>query len=135
MKIKFLAKGIAPRSYNISGSVINGIDTAPFVEGSVFVGNESTKEAGIFNMQWVNGELHVTLGQMTKAYDLTIYSHDWAEGEWINASDYSPAVCYVVASRPKASYLIESGHAEYFQDTDGRWTVRMINKPTQVEVA
>lgn len=97
----------------------------------MFVGNESTKAAGIFNMQWVDGELYITLGQMTKAYELTIYSHDWIQGEWIDASDYNPSVCYVMASSPKARYLIESGYAEYFQDIDGRWSVRMINTSTQ----
>jgi hypothetical protein len=128
MKIKFLAKGIAPDFYTISGSVINGIDTAPFTEDAAFIGNEETKNAGIYGMEWVGGELLITLGQITKAYQFPVNSHDWAESDWIDAVNYDPSQCYVKATNPQAVELLDSGQAEYFQDTDGAWTVRMIEE-------
>ncbi|MBZ5486885.1 hypothetical protein HW452_05035 [Halomonas aquamarina] len=131
MKLKFLAKGFAPVSYNISGAVINGIDTSLFVDGSRFVGNEDTQEAGIYNMEWVDEELCVTLGQMTKAYQVNVGSNGWREGDWIDAEDYDPTRCYVVATNPRAVALLEGGVAEYFQDADGAWTVRIIEKELQ----
>ncbi|MCE7520314.1 hypothetical protein LZG37_19430 [Halomonas titanicae] len=130
MKLKFLA-GAGPVFYEINGSVINGIDTSLFAEGDTFTGSDETDAAGIFSMQWLNGELHVTLAQMTKAYQVTVSSHDWREGGWIDATDYDPTTCYVVAARPKARVLIDSGHAEYFQDNDGCWTVRMVENQEQ----
>lgn len=127
MKIRFLA-GAGPSSYEISGSVINSIDTFLFPEGASFKGNEETKSAGIYEMEWVGGILHVTLGQMTKAYQVSASSHDWAESDWIDAINYDPSQCYVKATNPQAVALLNSGAAEYFQDTDGKWSVRMIEE-------
>ncbi|WP_252109010.1 MULTISPECIES: hypothetical protein [unclassified Halomonas] len=129
MKIKFLAKGLTPVSYNINGSLINGVDTSLFTEGSVFVGNEDTYIAGIYGMLWENGVLHVILGQMTKGYQIPGCCSDWWEGDWIDASDYDPEQCYVVATDPEVSAMLSAGDAEYWRDpADGRWTVRLVDK-------
>jgi hypothetical protein len=128
MKIKFKALYDAPAVYSVSGSVINGIDTSLFTEGAVFKGNEETKNAGIYGMEWVGGELLITLGQITKAYQFPVNSHNWAESDWIDAVNYDPSQCYVKATNPHAVELLTSGQAEYFQDTDGKWTVRMIEE-------
>jgi hypothetical protein len=123
MKIKFLARDKSPRFYSISGSVINGIDTALFPEGATFIGATETDDAGVYGMEWVGGILHVTLGQMTKMVEFPIAAR---EGDWIDAADYDPAHCYVKAASPLAVELLDSGQAEYFQDTDGKWSVRTI---------
>lgn len=135
MKIKFLAKGFAPKSYDINGETINGIDVSLFPQGGTFVGNDVTLAAGIYGVHWDNGVLHVTLGQMTNAYQFPVASHDWREGEWIDAADYDPAACYVKATNPQALVLLESGKAEHFQDADGKWTVRMIDAEEQEQSA
>lgn len=126
MKLKFLA-GAGPASYQVSGTVINGIDFSAFIEGSKFVGNEETRAAHIYGAEWVNGELVVTLAQPTANYEMPVYSHDWAEGEPIDAAEYDPQGRYVQATNPQALELLESGKAEYWRDPDtGAWTVRMI---------
>lgn len=104
--------------YVINGSVINGIDVALFPEGATFTGDETTAAAGIYNVERINGELHVTLGQRGLLYECapTNRSHDWlGTGEWIDAADYNPESCYIVAtSAPEG--------AEYLRRPDG-WTV------------
>ncbi len=132
MKFKFLA-GAGPAYYAIAGSIINGIDFTEFVEGSVFVGDEETREAGIFGAEWVNGELLVTLAQPTANYEIPAYSHDWAAGEPIDAAEYDPRGRYVQATNPQAIKLLESGDAEYWRDpTTGAWTVRMIQTAEEI---
>ncbi|NYT74257.1 hypothetical protein HZU72_17745 [Halomonas sp. QX-2] len=124
MKLLFLAKSKAPTSYNVNGPLINNIDTGLFVEGSQFIGSEETRDAGIYDMFWRDGDQHIVLGQPTKTTDTP-----WSarEGEWIDATDYDPSQRYIVATNHHALALIESGAAEYWQDpSDGKWTVRMI---------
>lgn len=123
MKIKFLAKGVAPAVYEINGTVVNGIDTALFPVGASFTGNDETLAAGIFDMFWQEDALHVVLGQMTKMTQFPIAGR---EGEWIDAADYDPTQRYIVATDPKAVALLESGEAEWVQDTDAKWTVQMV---------
>ncbi|RUR43382.1 hypothetical protein [Vreelandella populi] len=134
MKIKFLAKGTAPNSYDISGRIINGIDVSLFPARATFTGNEETQAAGIYGMQWVDGVLHVSLGQMTKAYQFPVYSHDWEEGNWIDATDYDRSKCYVKATNPQAVALLDGDQAEYFRDNDGKWSVRMTETEEQEPV-
>lgn len=131
MKLKFLA-GSGFTAYDIAGDVINGIDVSPFIEGSTFQGNEETKAAGIFDMFWQAGELHIVLAQATSTTGLS-----WAprEGEWIDAIAYDPSARYVVATNPQALALLQGGEAEYFQDTDGKWSVRMIESVEEEPVA
>jgi|TARA_R110001583_G_scaffold192029_1_gene358058 hypothetical protein len=133
MKLLFLAKSKAPTSYNISGPVINNIDTGLFVEGSKFVENEETREAGIYDMYWRDGVRYVVLAQPAKTTGIP-----WAarEGEWIDATDYSPSQRYVVSTNHHALALLENGAAEYWQDmADGKWTVRMIETEEQEPAA
>lgn len=126
MKLLFLA-GAGPASYEVSGAVIDGIDFSVFTEGSKFVGNEETRAAHIYGAEWVNGELLVTLAQPTDNYQMPVYSHDWTEGEPIDAAEYDPQGRYVQATNPQAIELLESGQAEYWRDPEsGAWTVRMI---------
>lgn len=123
MKLQFLAKSLAPTVYDISGSVINGIDTRLFVEGSQFMGNEDTGAAGIFNMFWDGGELHVVLAQPTKTLDVP-WSARASDG--VDSQTYDPAARYVEATNPQALALIDEGQAAYWRDPeDGAWTVRM----------
>lgn len=127
MKLKFLAKGFVPADYSISGSIINGIDTSLFTEGSIFTGSHETQAAGIYSMQWIGGELHVMLGQKTCGYQIPGCCSDWREGDWIDVGDYDPDACYVVATDPKAAAMLASGEAEYWRDpADGKWTVRYV---------
>ena len=58
--------------YVISGSVINGIDLSVFPAGAIFRGNDSTDAAGIYNVELIDGELYVTLGQHGRLTALTI---------------------------------------------------------------
>ncbi|RUR34465.1 hypothetical protein [Vreelandella nanhaiensis] len=132
MRLKFLA-GAGPASYNIEGSMIEGIDTSLFVEGAQFVGNEQTHAAGIFDMFWKGGERHVVLAQPTKTSDMPWAARD---AGWINAADYDPQARYVAATNPQALALLESGKAEYWRDSvDGAWTVRAIEMVEQESVA
>jgi len=128
MKLKFLSKGFAPAAYSIDGTTINGIDTTLFPVGASFAGSDETLEAGIFDMFWHEDDLHVVLGQMTKMTQFPIAGR---EGEWIDAVNYDASERYIVATDPHALALLESGHAEYFQDTDGKWSVRMIEAAEQ----
>lgn len=124
MKIKFLAVITAPEFYTIHNDFINGLDTSVFTEGAVFVGNEETQAAGIFDMKRRDGELYVTLGQCSLTYSCQPLndSHDWLGGGWIDAADYDPSRCYIVASSAPEG-------AEYVKREKG-WTVTM---PTEDE--
>lgn len=128
MKLKFKAKGLAPAAYDVNGAVINGIDLALFPVGAVFTGNDETLAAGIFDVFWQDSVLHVVLGQMTKMIEFPIAGR---EGEWIDAADYDPAQRYIVSTDPNALALLGSGQAEWFQDSDGKWSVRMIESVEQ----
>ncbi|MGQ7253990.1 hypothetical protein [Vreelandella titanicae] len=123
MKIKFLAGGDKIQ-HSIQGSMVNGINTSLFTEGSTFLGSEETLSAGIFDMFWDGGELHVVLAQSSKTMGIP-----WGarEGEWIDGNDYDPSQRYIAATNPRALALLASGEAEYWQDpVDGKWTVRYI---------
>lgn len=124
MKLKFLAKHSAPMAYTVNGGVINGIDVSPFTEGAQFVGDDQTRAAGIFDMFWQEGELHVVLAQPSQSTDVAWGARD---AGWIGAADYDPEARYVQATNPQALDLLESGKAEYARDPEtGAWTVRMI---------
>ncbi|TVU88319.1 hypothetical protein [Vreelandella titanicae] len=123
MKLKFLA-GAGLASYDIQGSMIEGIDTALFAEGSKFVGNEETAAVGIFDMFLLEGELHVVLAQPTKTTGLPWAARD---AGWIDAADHVPGKRYVAATDANALALIEAGKAEYWRDpVDEKWSVRMV---------
>lgn len=128
MQLKFLA-GLGPAEYAINGAVINGLDVSPFTEGAQFVGDDQTRAAGIFDMFWQEGELHVLLAQPTQTTGIA-----WGarEAGWIDAATYDPQARYVQATNPQALALLDSGQAEYARDPDsGAWTVRMIEAPEQ----
>ncbi len=128
MQLKFLA-GAGPAQYIIHDAMINGIDVSPFTEGAQFVGNDQTKAAGIFDMFWQEGELHVLLAQPTETTGVPWGARDTG---WIDAATYAPEARYVAATNPQAVTLIESGQAEYWRDpTTGAWTVRLIQPETQ----
>ena len=117
MKLKFKAKGITQPDYIIDNSIINGIDLSQFPEGGKFIGDESTQEAGIYDVTHNGTELVVTLAQRGLAYECPPVngSHDWQESELIDSADYDAATCYIVAtSKPD--------NAEYVKRNDG-WTV------------
>ncbi|MGP5324925.1 hypothetical protein [Vreelandella titanicae] len=106
--------------YVISGSVINGIDLSVFPAGAIFRGNDSTNAAGIYNVELIDGELYVTLGQHGLPYECEPVngSHDWfGTGEWINAGDFDPEYCYIVATAAPDD-------AEYVKRAEG-WTVNV----------
>lgn len=128
MQLKFLA-GVGPAEYAINGALINGIDVSTFTEGAKFIGNDQTWSAGIFDMFWHEGELHVVLMQPTQTTGLPWAARD---SGWIDATTYIPEARYVAATNPQAVELIESGQAEYWRDpTTGAWTVRLIQPETQ----
>lgn len=128
MQLKFLA-GVGPAEYDINGTLINGLDVSPFTEGAQFVGDDQTRAAGIFDMFWREGELHVVLAQPTQTTGIAWGARD---AGWIDAAAYDPQARYVQATNPQALALLESGQAEYARDPDsGAWTVRMIEAPEQ----
>ena len=118
MKLKFKAKGISQPDYTIDNSTINGIDLSQFPEGGQFIGDESTQEAGIYNViRDESNELIVTLAQRGLGYECPPVngSHDWQESGLIDSANYDPNTCYIAAtSKPN--------DAEYVKRTDG-WTV------------
>ena len=129
MKLKFLAVARLV-SYEIQGSVINGIDTSLFTQGAKFVGNDQTRAAGVIDMFWVEQELHIVLAQPTWTSDLPWAARD---AGWVDASTYDPEARYVEATNPQAIEQIESGRAEYWRDPyTGKWTVRLIQLETQI---
>lgn len=129
IRLTFVAKAGAPERYVVHQGVINGIDTSLFAEGATFIGSDETRAAGIYGMEWLSGQLHITLGQMAANSGIA-----WAArgGNPINAADYDPDARYVQATNPHAVALLESGQAEYWRDpATGAWTVRMIDTPEE----
>ena len=100
MKLKFKAKGITQPDYTISNETINGIDLSQFPAGGKFIGDESTQEAGIYDVTHNGTELTVTLAQRGLAYECgpTNGSHDWQESDLIDAAEYDENTCYIIAS-------------------------------------
>lgn len=83
MKIKFLATGNAP-PYEINSETINGLDLSELNHGDQFIRNETTDGAGIRDAyRDEHGQLWVTLKQ-------AVGPGHWAEGDWIDASQYDP---------------------------------------------
>ena len=112
MKLKFKAKGINQPDYQISNETINGIDLSQFPAGGKFIGDESTQEAGIYDVtRDENGELLVTLAQRGLAYECcpTNGSHDWrGSGELIDSTEYNTYTCYITAtSRPDNAVYVK----------------------------
>lgn len=128
MKIKFKAKGAPQPDYVIIAKTINGIDLSVFPEGGQFIGDETTNAAGIYEVTRTNGELFVTLAQRGLAYQCppTNGSHDWTESDWIDAADYHPDTCYIIA------YAAPLG-AEYHRTDDG-WTVKIPEQEASNEL-
>lgn len=126
MKLKILA-GPVDFNYEISGDVINGIDTSLFTEGSTFTGNEETLASGIYGMEWVSGELVVTIAQKGILYECQPINggHYWHEApSLIDVSEFDASQCYIVATGAPDG-------AQYVKRDDG-WTVVL---PEQEETA
>jgi hypothetical protein len=119
MKLKFKAKGAVQCNYKVENRIINGIDFSQFVEGSQFIGNEDTIQAGIYGAEYVDGELVVTLAQTGVGYECAPVdgSHNW-KGQpdlLIDASEFSNDTCYIVASsKPDEAVYVKR---------DNGWTV------------
>ncbi|WP_278369491.1 hypothetical protein [Vreelandella titanicae] len=120
MQIKIIAVNDAPVFYNISNEEINGIDLSSFPEGASYIGTSFMRESGIWGLDRVNGELHVTIGQHGLPYECNPdgNNHEWqGVNEWVDANDFDPDSCYIVAaSAPEG--------AEYIRRENG-WTVAM----------
>ncbi|MBS3670211.1 hypothetical protein [Vreelandella boliviensis] len=105
---------------SINGDVVNGFDLSSFPEGAHFSASDEMTDAGIYGVERIDGELYVTLGQYGLNYECPSSSggHDWrGTGEWIDADEYDPDRCYIVAtSAPEG--------AEYMRRQNG-WTVAM----------
>lgn len=117
MKIKVIPTG-QYHPLKINGEVVNGFDLSGFPEGAKFVGNIDTSNAGVYHVERIKGELYITVGQRDLAYECepTNGSHDWTDAdEWINAADYDPDRCYIVATNAPED-------AEYVKRDNG-WTV------------
>lgn len=117
MKLRFRVKPIALNS-SVGEERVGNFDLSQFPEGAKFIGNEDTLLEGIYNVERIDGELHVTVGQCGLAYECqpTNGSHDWSgTDEWIDAADYDPDRCYIIASGAPEG-------AEYVKRADG-WTV------------
>lgn len=119
MKLKLIpVSACGVTELTLSVEMVNGFDLSPFPEGAKFTATEGTLSAGIRNVDRVDGELHVTVGQCGLAYECQPItgSHDWSGTDgWIDAADYDPDRCYIVAtSAPEG--------AEYVKRADG-WTV------------
>ena len=120
----------AHHDYTISGDVINGIDLSVFPADATFKGNADTDAAGIHNVERIDGELRVTLGQCGLLYECAPVngSHDWfGTGEWIDAADYDNEHCYIVATAAPEN-------ASYEKRDDG-WTVTVpvVEEPEEPE--
>lgn len=120
MQLKVIAVNDAPLAHTISHEEVNGFDLSQFPEGGRFIGTAAMHAAGIWDMERIDGVLYVTLGQRGLAYECnpTGNSQDWrGTGEYIDASDYDPNHCYIVAtSAPDGS--------QYARRQKG-WTVAM----------
>lgn len=120
LKIKAQDQSLSLATHNIMGNVVNSFDLSEFPEGARFVGDDDTRAAGINDVARLGGVLHVTLGQCGLPYECqpTGGSYDWhGTGEWIDAEDYDPNRCYIVAtSAPEG--------AEYIKRENG-WTVAL----------
>ncbi|MFJ5538527.1 hypothetical protein [Vreelandella titanicae] len=122
MQLQFIARHGADNAYEISGEIVNGFDLSGFPNDAKFIPNETTLAAGIVGVKRIDGELRVTLIQSGMPYECepTNGQHNWAESDWIDAANYDPAQCYIVAtSAPEG--------AEYVKRDDG-WTV-VLPKP------
>jgi hypothetical protein len=90
MKIKFLATGIAPDYYIITGEQIaynNELyDLSEFEEGDKFLGVD---DFGIREIERINGELYVTLCQKAPI------GHWCGNDEYIDSSEYNPSCVYI----------------------------------------
>lgn len=119
MKVKIIPVSTCGVSnLTILGETVNSFDLSPFPEGAKFFATEETMALGIRNVNRVNGELQVTVGQYVLPYECQADGgpEDWVgTDEWIDAADYDPAKCYIVAtSAPEG--------AEYVKRDNG-WTV------------
>ena len=107
----------AHHDYTISGGGINGIDLSVFPADATFKGNADTDAAGIHNQRGLLYECAPVNG-----------SHDWfGTGEWIDAADYDPDQCYLVATAAP-------DNASYEKRPDG-WTVTVpvVEEPELIE--
>lgn len=120
MKLKFLAVPTAPE-YTIEDETINNIDLSVFPEGGQFTGDETTQEAGIYNVERdETGELIVTLAQSCTGYQVQVPSHDWRGSEaLIDSTEYSNDVCYIIPT------AMPEG-CETFKTEDEKWSVRKV---------
>ena len=112
MQLKFKAKGSCPLEYTIKQETINGIDLSQFPAGGKFIGDESTKTSGIYDVtRDENGELLVTLAQRGLTYECcpSNGSHDWrGTSELIDSAEYNPSTCYIVAtSKPEGAVCVK----------------------------
>lgn len=124
MFIKFIPRRLN-FDYQIDPSgAISGLDLSVFPEGAAFTGSEETRHLGIFGVENVEGELYVTLCQSGLGYECQPAdgNHFWHEGDWIDAADYDPERCYIVATSAPDD-------AEYVKRDNG-WTVTV---PAQEE--
>lgn len=105
---------------NIKGEMVNGIDLSNFPEGGTLILSADILAAGIYDVERINGVLHVTIGQCGLPYECHYVNGEieWhGTGEWIDAADYDPSRCYIVAtSAPEG--------AEYVKRENG-WTVTL----------
>ena len=129
MRLKFQAKGACPTEYTIDNETINGIDLSVFPEGGKFIGDDATRVAGIYDVtRDESGALIVTLGQRGIAYEINVPSHNW-QGDMdtlIDAADYSPDVCYIIAtSKPESAV---------YKRTELGWTVAMPEREVDDEL-
>ncbi len=120
MKLRIIPKGVSQPTVIINHHVINGVDVSGLPEGAVFIRSPETDAAGIFDIRRSQGELHVTIAQHALAYECSPIngSHNWqGTDEWIDAADYDPNRCYIVAtSAPEG--------AEYVK-RENSWTVTL----------
>lgn len=100
MKLKFKAKGTLQPDYTIDNSTINGVDLSQFPQGGQFIGDESTRAAGIYDVSYDGSDLIITLAQRGLSYECgpTNGSHDWQESDLIDATEYDENTCYIIAS-------------------------------------
>lgn len=92
MKIKFLATGIAPESYEFQGEkiIIDGIeyDLSVFEDGDIFEGLEGENNY-IRDIKRIDEELYVILCQLAPE------GHWRGLDEWIDSNDYNPDNLYI----------------------------------------